>query len=208
MKNNAYQWVSFYEALADKLLAYSDKRDELFELMKKVRAEQPLMKYLNFEREDWWGPRNHHMDPLTVISILNRGTTDTNRIKLAKVLVETFEVGLPAPVQFAGIPVLNNMNSFFNGPVEIWELFVQAMESAKTSNFSDSFKTAFEKAIAVKGNGLAYITMGLYWIRPNIFVPLDGNSRAFASAHYDITAPSGNCTGEEYVCFFLENSQG
>jgi hypothetical protein len=199
--DNAYQWVPFYEALADKLLAYSDKRNELFELMKKVRSEQPLMKYLNFEREDWWGPRNHHMDPLTVIGILNRGTTDANRIKLAKVLAETFSVELPAPVQFAGIPVLNNMNSFFNGPDEIWELFIQAMASAKTGIFSDAFKSAFEKAIAVKGNGLAYITMGLYWIRPNVFMPLDGNSRAFASNQYGITAPSGNCSGEEYVAF-------
>lgn len=199
--DNAYQWVPFYEALADKLLAYSDKRNELFELMKKVRSEQPLMKYLNFEREDWWGPRNHHMDPLTVIGILNRGTTDANRIKLAKVLAETFRVELPAPVQIAGIPVLNNMNSFFNGPDEIWELYIQAMESAKTGIFSDAFKSAFEKAIAVKGNGLAYITMGLYWIRPNVFMPLDGNSRAFASNQYGITAPSGNCSGEEYVAF-------
>ena len=199
--DNAYQWVPFYEALADKLLAYSDKRNELFELMKKVRSEQPLMKYLNFEREDWWGPRNHHMDPLTVIGILNRGTTDANRIKLAKVLAETFRVELPAPVQFAGIPVLNNMNSFFNGPDEIWELYIQAMESAKTGIFSDAFKSAFEKAIAVKGNGLAYITMGLYWIRPNVFMPLDGNSRTFASNQYGITAPSGNCSGEEYVAF-------
>jgi len=198
---NAYQWVPFYEALADKLLTYSDKRNELFELMKKVRSEQPLMKYLNFEREDWWGPRNHHMDPLTVIGILNRGTTDANRIKLAKVLAETFGVELPAPVQFAGIPVLNNMNSFFNGPDEIWELFIQAMESAKTGIFSDTFKSAFEKAIDVKGNGLAYITMGLYWIRPNVFMPLDGNSRAFSSNQYGITAPSGNCSGEEYVAF-------
>ncbi len=199
--DNAYQWVPFYEALANKLLAYSAKRNELFELMKKVRSEQPLMKYLNFEREDWWGPRNHHMDPLTVIGILNRGTTDANRIKLSKVLAETFGVELPTPTQFAGIPVLNNMNSFFNGPDEVWELFIQAMASAQSNNFSYEFRTAFEKAIAVKGNGLAYITMGLYWIRPNIFMPLDGNSRAFASAHYGITVPSGNCTGEEYVAF-------
>lgn len=199
--DNAYQWVPFYETLADKLLAYSDKRNELYELMKKVRSEQPLMKYLNFEREDWWGSRNHHMDPLTVIGILNRGTTDANRIKLAKIIAVTFGVVLPIPVQFAGIPILNNMNSFFNGPDEIWELFIQAMESAKTGIFSDAFKSAFEKAIAVKGNGLAYITMGLYWIRPNVFMPLDGNSRAFTSTQYGLTVPSSNCSGEEYVAF-------
>lgn len=50
--DNAYQWVNFYESLADKLIEYSDKRGELFNVMKKVASEQPLMKYLHFERED------------------------------------------------------------------------------------------------------------------------------------------------------------
>ena len=77
--DNAYQWVPFYEALAEKLLAYSDKRDELFTLMKKVSSEQPLMKYLHFEREDWWEPRHHQIDPFSVIGVMNRGTTDANR---------------------------------------------------------------------------------------------------------------------------------
>lgn len=35
--DNAYQWVPFYEELADKLMAYKDKRDELFELIKKLQ---------------------------------------------------------------------------------------------------------------------------------------------------------------------------
>lgn len=34
--DNSYQLVPFYEALADKLLAYNDKRDELFALIKRV----------------------------------------------------------------------------------------------------------------------------------------------------------------------------
>lgn len=199
--DNAYQWVQFYEALADKLLEFSDKRRELFELMKGLRSEQPLMKYLNFEREDWWGPRNYHMDPLTVIGIFNRKTTDANRIKLAQVIAETFGVEVPAPTQFVGIPVLNPMRSFFMGPDDVWELFMQAMVSAQTDSFSDEFKTAFEKAISWNGNGLASITMGLFWIRPKVFMPLDTNSRVFVTDYYGITAPSGNCTGDEYVAF-------
>ena len=35
--DNAYQWVPFYEALADKLFVYSDKRDETPQLIEKVR---------------------------------------------------------------------------------------------------------------------------------------------------------------------------
>ena len=47
---NEYQWVDFYEALANRLLEYNDKRVELFDLMKKVASEHPLMTYLHFER--------------------------------------------------------------------------------------------------------------------------------------------------------------
>jgi 5-methylcytosine-specific restriction protein B len=199
--DNAYQWVPFYEALADKLLTYSNKRDELFALMKKLSSEQPLMKYLHFEREDWWGPRHHQIDPFSVIGVMNRGTTDANRIVLAKVLANAFDIQMPSPTQFAGIPVLNNMNSFFNGINELWELFCLAIKSAETGTFSDEFKKAFDDAIAVNGNGLAYITMGLYWIRPHVFMPLDGNSRAYISTHFGVSAPSGQCSGEEYVTF-------
>lgn len=198
---NSYQWVPFYEALADKLIAYSEKRDELFALMSKVSSEQPLMKYLHFEREDWWEPRHHQIDPFSVIGVINRRTTDANRTVLAKVLAVTFDIKLSAPTQFEGIPVLNNMNSFFNGVDEVWDLFLLAMKVAETNEFTSEFKVAFEKAIAVNGNGLAYITMGLYWIRPNIFMPIDGNSRSYVSAKYGVTAPSGNCTGNEYVTF-------
>lgn len=201
--DDSFQWVPFYEALADKLLTYSNKRSELFELIKNVTSEQPLMKYLHFEREDWWGPRKHQIDPFSVIGVMNRSTTDANRTALAKVLSGTFDLQIPAPTQFTGIPVMDNRKSFFAGPDEIWELFVLAMEVAKTNNFSDEFKKAFEKSITVNGNGLAYITMGLYWIRPNVFMPLDGNSRAFVSKHYGITAPSGSCTGDEYVKFLV-----
>lgn len=129
-----------------------------------------------------------------------RGTTDTNRTVLAKVLADAFDIKLSTPTQFAGIPVLDNRKSFFAGVDEIWDLFVFAMNEAATGTFSSEFKTAFEKAIAVSGNGLAYITMGLYWIRPNVFMPLDGNSRAFVSNQYGMTVPSGSCSGDEFHC--------
>ena len=199
--DNAFQWVPFYEALADSLLTYSDKREELFEVMKKISSEQPLMQYLNFEREDWWGPRKHQIDPFSVIGVINRGVSDQNRTMLATVLADTFEISLPAPTQFAGIPVLDNRKSFFAGVDAIWNLFIASIKSVQTNTFSDDFKVAFEEAIAIKDNGLASITMGLYWIRPNTFMPLDGNSRAFVSSQYGVEAPNVPCSGDDYVKF-------
>ena len=199
--DNAYQWIAFYEELADKLLAYKDRRNELFDLMKKKASQQQLMSYLHFENEEWWGPRNHQIDPFSLIGAMNRGITYPNRTLLAKVFAETFDVKIAAPTHFEGIPILNNMNSLFNGVDELWTLFMLAMKDTETNNFTDEFKLAFEKAIAVNGNGLIYITMGLYWIRPNDFMPLDTNSCAFVSRRYGIVAPSGHCSGDEYLNF-------
>ena len=194
--DNEYQWVDFYEALANRLLEYNDKRGELFDLMKKVASEQPLMKYLHFEREDWWEPRQYQIDPFSVMGVMNRGTTDVNRTVLAKVLAKTFDVMVPAPTEFKGIPILENRKSFFAGVDEIWDLFNHAMKSAETNQFSPEFKAAFEKAIAVSGNALAYITTGLFWIRPNLFMPLDKNSRSYVASQYGITVPGFVCSGD------------
>lgn len=109
------------------------------------------------------------------------------------------------PTQFTGVPVLDNRKSFFEGVNEVWDLFVLAIKSAETNIFTDEFKSAFEKTMAVSGNGLANITMGLYWIRPNAFMPLDGNSRSFVSTCYGINAPNGNCSGDDYVRFLNRN---
>lgn len=202
--DNAYQWVDFYEALADRLLEYNDKRGELFELMKKVASEQPLMKYLHFEREDWWEPRQYQIDPFSVMGVMNRGTTDVNRTVLAKVLAKIFDVKVPAPTEFKGIPILDNRKSFFAGVDEIWDLFYHAIKSAETNQFSPEFKAAFEKAIAVSGNGLAYITTDLFWIRPNLFMPLDKNSRSYVASQYGVTVPGFDCSGSEYVKFLSD----
>ena len=197
--DNEYQWITFYEVLADKLLAYKDKRNELFGLMKKMASQQQLMSYLHFENEDLWGPRNHQIDPFSVIGVMNRGITDTNRTLLAKILAETFDVKVSVPTEFAGIPVLNNMNSFFSSVDEVWDLLIHALNFSETKAHTEEFKTAFEKA--VNKNGLTYITMGLYWIRPNVFMPLDTNSCAFVSSRYGIVAPGGHCSGDDYLNF-------
>lgn len=200
--DKAYEWVPFYEALADKLLEYNDKRSELFELMKNLASHQPLMKYFHFEREELWGPRNHRIDPFSVVGVLNRKITNENRIKLAKVFANTFRVTLPVPTNFNGIPTLNNIKSFFGDEIdELWDLFVSAIKSAEVNTFIDEFKSAFEKAIASKGNGLASITIGLFWIRPNVFMPLDTHSRKFVSEYYGIAVPKENCSGDDYVEF-------
>ncbi|MDR1422623.1 MAG: AAA family ATPase [Coriobacteriales bacterium] len=193
-----YQWVSFYEALADKLFEYEDKRDELFEQIKNTASEQPLMEYLHFENKEWWDAKNNHIDPFSIFAAFNRGITENNRTKIATLFASLFKIGIPSPTTFLGIPVLNNMRSFYSGDDDLWELFVQAITSEKNNKLSDSFSASFNNAVNTYGNGLSSITIGLYWIRPNFFMPLDDNSKKCVSRDYGLSAASVQ-GGAEYV---------
>lgn len=198
---NRYQWIQFYEEFADRLLEYNDKRDELFNIMKKLSSEQKLLNYLHFERDDWWGGRNYQIDPFSVMGAMNRNIAKENRTVFAKIFAEIFNIKTPAPTEFDGIPTLNNMNSFFGGVDEIWDLFCIAIDVSKTGEFTSEFELAFDKAISVHGNGLAYITIGLFWIRPTVFISLDSKSKPYLSENYGIDIPRKNFNGKEYVDF-------
>lgn len=46
-----FPWIPFYEAAADKLASFSGKRAELFRLVRQAAADEPLMRYLHFEKK-------------------------------------------------------------------------------------------------------------------------------------------------------------
>lgn len=200
-----YQWIPFYKSLAEKILGYKDKKAELYNIIKELSKKEPLMKYLHFERDDWWGPRNYEIDPFSIMAILNRQATEKSRSDLAKVFADTFNIKDPIPEKFETIPVLNNLQSVFvAGKDELWELFIEAIKAADENSFSTDFYKAFDKAISIKGNGLASITITLYWIRPHTFMPLDSRSRTYISEKLNTKVPKYKCTGNEYVTFLYE----
>lgn len=179
--DNKFDWISFYEEFANVLLEYKNKRNELFEIMTRLVSKNNKLEFLHFERDDWWGERNYEMDPLTVFSSLNRQLTNENRIELAKLFANEFHLKSNIPTDFSGIPNMNPQSSFFCGVDEIWELFDEAIKCADSEVFTKSFETAFEKAVKFSGNGLASITMGLFWIRPYTYLNLDARNREVLS---------------------------
>ena len=199
--DNAFAWIPFYESLADRLLAYKDRQEELFDIMDRLRQEigQPLQ-YLHLEREDWWSGRR--MDPFNVLGVLGRNIKE--RAALAKTFAEVFGVRVPPPEDFQSIPTVFNANAIFaGGPEVLWNLFCSAMEAAETGTLSVSFIQAFDEAVAAKNNGTSKVTIGLYWIRPRFFMPLDVNSRAYLPARFGLAVPGDKdkCKGQEYADF-------
>ena len=177
-----YSWIGFYTEFADILLEYVERRIELFERIRhaydRIGKKLPTLEH---------GELPDYIDPFTVFGLFNKGITDANRKLIIKGLAEELGVRADQPREFAGIPVLNNLAATFyrfgdeRGEHDIdhlWELFEIAIALDRDDNERTraAFYEAFDKARAQKGIKWN-LTMGLYWMRPHMFLNLDSRNR-------------------------------
>lgn len=116
--------------------------------------------------------------PFTTMGIFNRGIKDSNRKMIAAELAKFLGVNEPLPKSFEGIPILNNMRSWYfpfeaERPADhigaLWDVFVAAIKFADLNDLNDDARADFAKAFD-NTNGRPVVgwnlTMGFYWIRP------------------------------------------
>ena len=131
-----FQWVDFYQELADRLLTYKDDRTALIEKVKAVYANTQI-NMPTLEK----GNQLTDMDPFTVFGLFNKSSMkESNRIRIITEVKKLFSVKADVPASFASIPVLNNQNATFyyfidkrgeNDIDDLWSLFESALVYAK-----------------------------------------------------------------------------
>jgi 5-methylcytosine-specific restriction protein B len=209
-----FKWTRFYEAIADKLLTFRNRRAELIRGIHEIAKKVECMSILNDQYEEGvpGGPLKD-ICPFTTLGIFNRGITDVNRKAIASELAKLLDVTESVPDSFEGIPVLNNQRTWFFGygyirqPDDIdalWEVFARAIAFAESAD-ADSrlvFASAYDQATQHWGVGWN-LTMGLYWIRPWDFPTLDGQSQRYISKKLNIqigmNGPKGRCNASDYL---------
>ena len=209
-----FNWTRFYEAVADKLLTFRNRRDELITGIHAIAEKVDCMSILNDQyQENVPGGPLKDICPFTVMGIFNRGITDSNRKTIASELANLLGVSAPVPDSFEGIPVLNNQRTWFFGysykrkPDDIdtlWEAFAQAIAFAESDDAEarTTFAAAYDNATESWGVGWN-LTMGLYWIRPWNFPTLDGQSQRYISKKLNIqigmNGPKRRCNASDYL---------
>ncbi len=188
------QWTAFYQAMADGIAPYSTRQDELYAKIEKLAQSTPLMAYLHFEKKDFWQQRDFAIDPFTTMAIFNRGVTDAHRIELAQKLAALLGVELEPPRVFHGIPHLDPRNSIYAGNDELWRLFLSAIGNGT----GESFQTAFDSAVGIRGNAAGMLSIGLFWMRPDLYMPIDRISAPLIEKRYGLKL-SGD--GRDYPQF-------
>lgn len=169
----AYTWIPFYKELAQKLLQFRNDRTPLVNWI-----YDNLQGYINHLKDAPDGRRVPDVDPFTVFAIFNRGITDDKRIDICEKFKRFLDVSASVPQDFDAIPVMNAKQSNFmafadrreEGDLErLWNVFELAVLD---KNIEDAYN-ALSHQYLIKFN----ITFGLFWIRPDKYLPLDGHSQ-------------------------------
>ena len=203
IQENNFDWIPFYEAVANALRGFKNERKELLDGIFAVKSRMDIENIPFTPLEDRFrdGTRGPLEDicPFTAIGSFNRGIKDANRGIVAGALQEFLDVGESTPEFWGGIPVLNNMKSWFFGFKKdrgdddinkLWEIFERAIGLAESDDEENraAFIRAYDDAIQVKNTALN-LTMGLYWIQPWSFPTLDENSRDYIAGKLGIPLP-------------------
>ena len=208
-----FQWTEFYEAVAEKLLAYADDRTPLIEGIHEIASRVPGLTYLQDKFPDGTSGPLHDICPFTTMGTFNRSMTDVNRKAIAGELAKLLGVTVPVPPSFEGIPVLNNQRSWFfayadkrgAGDIDaLWKVFVAAskMVDGDQLDTRDAFIRAYDEA--TQAWGVAWnLSTGLYWAHPWDFLTLDSQSRHYINKrlglNIEITGQQGPCDGRAYL---------
>ena len=201
-----HTWVNFFAELADKILHYRGRGEELIDKIEAVykyaqQTNAKLKNNLSKAQLDNFNIDYNQVDPITVLGVINRGLTEPNRIALCKGFKTVFEMSADVPTDFNGIPVLQNQQSWLLAKdYDLWDIFDAAMNLAYHGRNRDHFIQLFD-AYHDKHIGIRYLTFGLFWSCPYYFVPLDSNSESFIKKTFPgvFSFDIHSMNGEQYL---------
>ena len=175
-----FTWIPIYKEIAVKLKDYKDKQQELIQMISEMKNKGlPTISLLDKNTEGQQIPLLE-IDPFTFFANFNRGIKTENRIEIIKILKEIWGLTSSIPTDFQGIPVVSNMVAWFisyqkdrgeNDIKMLWTLFIQALDNKIDSQTFN----AIIKLKYIRYN----ITMGLFWINPELYLNLDSVNRIY-----------------------------
>ncbi|RIL47745.1 AAA family ATPase [Mammaliicoccus fleurettii] len=177
-------WVDFYKELAEKLLEFREKREELIIKIQKI-YELAEIKLPTLERNN----QLTDIDPFTIFGLFNKSSMkESNKIKILENVSELLNIKSKVPSSFDSIPTLNNMGATYydfegyrnkNDIDDLWTLFSVALTYAKEKRleYKNQFIKYFDLVMSKRGIGNSKLTSGLYWISPETYANLDSRSR-------------------------------
>ncbi|MDX4047361.1 hypothetical protein Q6A75_00300 [Aliarcobacter skirrowii] len=168
-----FSWVKIYKEIAEKIAEeIKDNDKDLIALLKGCESCQ--INYLKDKNGNFID-----LDLFTFFGTFNRDVKFENRITVLRHLKDNLNLTSNLPIDFDGIPTMNNQNSWFywgGNPenekdiTKLNELFIIAISEDNNLNIEEKFNECLD----ISGVGLSKLTTGLFWINPDKFMPIAG----------------------------------
>ncbi len=173
-----FTWVPFFHELAQKLLTYKDKQEELKTLVLKSLSKD-YTKHINSSSK--FPPKN--IDPFTVIGIINRYSLTYKKTEICTTFKKIFKMVSDIPTDYTGVPQLFPQKSVFywsDIPTDEREENIQnlwkLLDVVVNNRSDDEVGKVYD--VVKDQKGIAYrATIAMYWISPKRFLSLDKNNR-------------------------------
>ena len=190
----AFTWIPFYKEFSQKLLKYRNDRTPLINW---IYAN--LEGYINHFKDGTDGRRVPDTDPFTVFALINRGITFEKKQDICAKFKDFLNISTPVPKDFTSVPEMNNQKSNFmafedrreEGDIErLWKVF----EDAVFGRDIEKSYNALSNQYLISKN----LTIGLFWIRPDKYLALDGNSCSLLKSYGIAKVQPGFVPYDEY----------
>ncbi|MCB0209664.1 MAG: AAA family ATPase [Anaerolineae bacterium] len=182
---NQFTWIDLYQELATVLSDWQERQTELIAFLEELRKQGCTITALQDKNRDGERFLLKEIDPFTFFGVFNRGITDNKRIDILIKIKQYFNLQSPIPSDFDGLPILNNMRSWYfpyhasrnaEDIPRLWHVFQLALQDNPLQD--KNFLEAFDKALTIWSVNVT-LTMGLFWIRPYTFLSLDSHNRNY-----------------------------
>lgn len=174
--NSKFTWISLYNELSEWLLLQRDNQPELISILKDIGITGFRDGYERGEDIELV-----EIDPFTFFSYLNKFHSDERRIEILQDLRQKLKLRCQEPTDVLGIPTIHPMKVHLfphkiirkRHDIEVlWELFRQV----KTGKVDERL---FQTALNIKSVGKGKLSIVLFYVNPEKYVPLDSNTSAY-----------------------------
>lgn len=190
-----FSWMPIHKETIQRILTHENHPDTLIVTLREM--EQEGLKVISLEDRDADEKAFPlgEVDPFTFLASFNRGITEDNRRENWSFLKARWDLQSPVPDDFHGIPVMFNMNSWFfpfaksrsNDHIpQLWNIASQAAKGG--IELVDSL--LFNSCADLPRMNLNRLTIGLFWINPEQFLPADKKTTAYGVANGVEIAPA------------------
>jgi len=185
-----FEWVVFFEELAEKISGFKDNKEHLAKILNDTRRLCGLKEIQDKNKKDEWSPLLT-IDPFTFFSCIMTFGSD-KRTKQLKVLSEKFKMKSKVPDEFSGVPSAQAQRAWFfrfekdRGSDDIdnlWDIFEDAKQGILEEDKWGSTLNSW-------GVGLAKLTQALFWCFPKKYLPVDAQTLPYLKSIKELSVIS------------------